>query len=335
MTALRPVLMIILTLGLLAAPLAAEAQQPGKIYRIGFLSLGSPPTSVTPSSGIEAFRQRLREFGYVEGRNVVIESRWGQGKLETLPALAAELVNLPVDIIVTVATATALAAQKATGTIPIVMATSADPVLGGVVQSLARPGGNVTGLTLMTPDLTSKRLQLLKETVPGLSHVAAVHDPHPPHLILAQWIKENEAAARAFGLKLQVVDVGMDPSKWSEVFTFMAKAGVGGLSVIESPAFVSSRTRLAELAVRHGLPTMFPFREHAEAGGLMSYGPNILDLFRRSATYVDKILKGAKPADLPIEQSTKFELVINLRTAKVLGLTIPPAVLARADEVIE
>jgi putative ABC transport system substrate-binding protein len=286
---------------------------------------------------LEGLRQGLRELGYVEGRNVVIEYRWGQGNLETLPALAAELVHLRVDVIVTVATVVARAAQKATGTIPIVMATSADPVSGGVVASLARPGGNVTGLSLMTPDLTAKRLQLLKEAVPGLSRVAAVHDPHPPKPILAQWTKENEVAAGALGLRLQVVDLGADPATWGAALASMAKAGVGGLSFIESPVFGSgsNRTRLAELAVTHRLPTIFPFREHADAGGLMSYGVNLADLFRRAAGFVDRILKGAKPADLPVEQPTKFELVINLRTAKALGLTIPPSVLARADEVIE
>ncbi len=330
----RSVALVVLSLAMLTAPLAGEAQPAGKVYRIGFLSLGSPPTPATPHP-IEAFRQGLRELGYVEGRNVVIESRWGQGKLDALPALAAELVHLRVDIIVTVATMTAQAAHKATRTIPIVMATSADPVSGGVVDSLARPGGNVTGLSLMTPDLTAKRLQLLKEAVPGLSRVAAVHDRHAPQPILAQWIQENEGAARALGLTLHVVDLGADPGKWREAFASVVKAGVGGLSFIESPLFGSSRTDLAELALKHRLPTIFPFRQHAEAGGLMTYGVNLADLFRRAAGFVDKILKGTKPADLPIEQPTRFELVINGRTAKALGLTIPPSILIRVDQVIE
>jgi ABC-type uncharacterized transport system substrate-binding protein len=318
--------------GLVAAPLAAEAQQPAKIARIGYLSnnlAGNPLAR-------EAFLQRLRDLGYVEGRNLVIEYRDAEGNAERLPALAAELVALKVDVIVAAAgTRVAMVAKQATRTLPIVFIGAGDPVTSGLVTSLARPGGNVTGLSLLFPELAAKGLEHLKQAVPGVSRVAVLLEPGAvPEPTYKDILKGAGVAARALGVRLQVVEA-RGPEDFDRAFSDMTRARAGALAVLSTPMFASERRRLGDLAAKNRLPTVFQFREYVDAGGLMSYGPNIADLNRRAATYVDKILKGAKPADLPVEQPTKFELVINLKTAKALGLTIPPSLLGRADEVIQ
>jgi putative ABC transport system substrate-binding protein len=317
--------------GLLVAPLAAEAQQAAKIARIGYLSLnlaGNPHTR-------EAFRQGLRDLGYVEGRSVVIEYRDAEGKLERLPALAAELVALKVDVIVAVSTPQALAAKQATRTLPIVFATAADPVTSGLVTSLARPGGNVTGLSFLAPELVGKRLEQLKQAVPGVNRVAVLRQPggHGERTE-KDMLKEAEVAARTLEVRLQFVEAG-GPEDFDRAFSDMTRARADALTVLSSTMLFVERRHLVELAAKHRLPAVYTSREYVDAGGLMAYGPDLADLFRRTATYVDKILKGAKPADLPVEQPTKFELVINLKTAKALGLTIPQSLLGRADEIIQ
>ncbi len=317
---------------LLAAPLAAEAQQAAKVARIGYLS-----TNLAANPHLhEAFLQGLRDLGYVEGRNVVIEYRDAEGKPERLPALAAELVALKVDVIVVAeAHHAALAAKQATRTIPIVFAAAADPVESGLVTSLARPGGNVTGLSIVAPELVGKCLELLKQAVPGVSRVAVLWEPGAVgERTEKDMLKEADVAARALGVRLQFVEV-RGPADFDRAFSDMTRARAGALTVLPSNMFVNERRRLVDLAAKNRLPAVYPWRESVDAGGLMAYGPNLADLFRRAATYVDKILKGAKPADLPVEQPTKFELVINLKTAKALGLTIPPSLLQRADEVIQ
>ena len=297
--------------GLLAAPLVVEAQQAAKIARIGLL--GNDP--VGGAHLLEAFRQGLRDLGYVEGRNVVIEYRWAEGKFERLPALAAELVTLKVDVILATTVLTAVAAKQAIKTIPIVFFAAADPIRSGLVTSLARPCGNVTGLSILAPELIGKRLELLKQAVPGISRVAVLWEPDGGgERTDKDMLKRAEVAGQALGVRLQYVEA---------------------LTVLPSPMFFNERRRLVDLAAKHRLPAGYPWREGADAGGLISYGPSIADLYRRAATYVDKILKGAKPGDLPVEQPTKFELVINLKTAKALGLTIPPSLLRQADQVIE
>jgi putative ABC transport system substrate-binding protein len=327
----RRTFMAVLTGGLVVAPRASEAQQATKVARIGFLA-----TNLTASPHLpEAFRQGLRDLGYVEGRNVVIEIRDAEGKLERLPALAAELVALKVYVIVAGNTVHALAAKQATTTIPIVFTSVGDPVTDGLVTSLARPGGNVTGLSSLIPELVGKCLEQLTQAVPGVTRVAVLW--HPGGLgerTEKDMLKGAEVAARALGVRLQFVDA-RSPADLDRVFSEMTGARAGALAVLPSAMFSSERRRLVALAAKNRLPTVFPWREGVDAGGLMSYGPNIADNYRRAATYVDKILKGAKPADLPVEQPTKFELVINLKAAKALGLTIPPSVLARADEVIQ
>ena len=316
---------------LLAVPLAAEAQQAVKVARIGWL--GNNPGN-SPHLR-EAFLQGLRDLGYVEGRNLVMEYRFAEGKLERLPALAAELVALKVDVIVGPATASALAAKQAIRTIPIVFPAAADAVTSGLVTSLARPGGNVTGLSFLGPELIGKRLEQLKQAVPGVSRVAVLWQPGALGERTDKYIlKEAEVAARALGVRPQFVEA-RGPADFDRAFSDMTRARAGALTVWSTPMFVSERRRLVDLAAKNRLPAVYPWREFVDAGGLMSYGPDLADMFRRAATYVDKILKGAKPADLPVEQPTKFELVINLKTAKALGLTIPASVLARADEVIQ
>jgi len=317
--------------GLLAAPPAAEAQQAAKVARIGFLALNLAASPHLP----EAFRQGLRDLGYVEGRNVVIEYRSAEGKRERLPALAAELVALKVDVIVAGNTPAALAAKQATTTLPIVFTSVVDPVTDGLVASLARPGGNVTGLSNLAPELVGKRLELLKQAVPGVSRVAALWQPGVfPERTDQDMLKAADVAARALGVRLQFVEA-RGPADIDRAFADMTKARAGALTVLGSPMFINERRRLVDLAAKNRLPAVYPAREFVDAGGLMSYGPNLADLFRRAATYVDKILKGTKPADLPVEQPTKFELVINAKTAKALGVTIPQSLLGRADEVIE
>jgi putative ABC transport system substrate-binding protein len=307
---------------LLAAPLAAEAQQAAKVARIGYLVGAS--LSLSPHLH-EAFRQGLRDLGYVEGRNVVMEYR----------DAAAELVALKVDVIVAGGTPLALAAKQATKTIPIVFATAADPVGSGLVTSLARPGGNLTGLSILAPELVGKRLEQLKQGVPGVSRVAVLwqpggHDERTDKDIL----KEAEVSARTLGVRLQFVEA-RGPADFDRAFSDMTRARVGALTVLTSVMFLNERRRLVDLAAKNRLPAVYSAREFVDDGGLMAYGPDRTDLYRRAAAYVDKILKGAKPADLPVEQPTKFELVFNLKTAKALGLTIPQSLLQRADEVIE
>jgi len=328
----RRTFMATLAGGLLALPLAAEAQQAAKAARIGYLASGGDP-GASPTG--RAFLQGLRDLGYVEGRNVVIEYRFAEEKLERLPALAAELVALKVDVIVAPNTPAALAAKQATRTIPIVFSFAADPLTSGLVTSLARPGGNVTGLSLLGPELVGKCLELLKETVPRVSRVAYLWQPGAlDERQEKDRLKRAEVAARALGMQLQFVGA-RGPEDFDRAFTDMTRARAGALTVLGGAMLFTERRRLVDLAAKNRLPAMYSWREFVDAGGLMAYGPNLTDSQRRAATYVDKILKGAKPGDLPVEQPTKFELVINLKTAKALGLTIPPSVLGRADEVIQ
>ncbi len=317
-----------LTLGLLAAPLAGEAQSPSRVPRIGVIATGSPATSA-PS--FDAFREGLGERGLVDGRTVLIEYRWAEGRAERFPAFAAELVGLKVDLILASSTPAALAAKNATTTIPIVFATSADPV-GTLVASLARPGGNVTGLSLLAPELVARQLQLLKEAVPRVSRVAVLSNPANRYTALL--VKETEAAAQSLGVRVHLLEA-READAFDRAFSVVARERPGALFVLFDPVFFNHRARIVALTNENRLPAMYPHREYAEAGGLMAYGADLHDNFRRAATFVDKILKGAKPADLPVEQPTKFELGINVRAAKALGLTIPPALLARADDVIQ
>jgi putative ABC transport system substrate-binding protein len=312
-------------------PVAADAQQAAKVARVGYLGTNLSASPHLP----EAFRQGLRDLGYVEGRNVVIDYRFAEGKLERLPALAAELVALKVDVIVVGAEPHSLAAKQATKTLPIVFATATDPVASGLVTSLARPGGNMTGLATLSPELVGKRLELLKQVVPGVSLVAVLwHPGGAGERTGKDMLKEIEVGALALGVQIQFVET-RDPEDFGRAFSDMTRAHAGALTVWTSPALYNERKRLVDLAAKNRLPAVYPSREFVDAGGLMAYGPNLADMYRRAATYVDNILKGAKPADLPVEQPTKFELVINLKTAKALGLTVPPSLIARADEVIE
>jgi putative ABC transport system substrate-binding protein len=312
---------------LFALCFSAQAQQ-GKIPRIGYLSTVSLSVN---AARIEALLQGLRELGYVEGKNVVIEWRSAEGKLDRLPSLAAELVRLKVDVIVAAAPPPTRAAKKATATIPIVMAFADDPVGSEFVASLARPGGNVTGLSSLAPEISGKQLELLKEIIPRLSRVAVLGTSTVPQY--AQVVKEIELAANAFGVKVQYIDV-LNAKGIETAFRAANKAHADAVVVLGSPILNSQRTQIVELAAKSRLPATYSRPEYVEVGGLMTYGVKITDLFHRAAIYVDRILKGAKPADLPVEQPTKFELVINLKTAKQIGLTIPPNVLARADRVI-
>jgi putative ABC transport system substrate-binding protein len=313
-------------LAFLAASITAEAQRAGKVWRIGLLRTSGSTT------GLDAFQQRLRELGYVERQNLVIEYRNAEGRAERLPPLAAELVRLKVDIIVTIGTQAALAAKQATTVIPIVMGSSGDAVGTGLVQSLARPGGNVTGTTGISPELSGKRLELLKEAFPKKSQVAVLWNPTNPLGVLEH--KETVAAARTLGLMVQWFDA-RTPEEIDAGVAEAAKARADVLIVFPDPVFVTARAQIVSLAAKHRLPAMYVFREYTVAGGLMSFGPNIPETLRRAATYVDKILKGTKPGDLPVEQPTKFDLVVNLKTARALGLTVPQSVLLRAADIIE
>jgi putative ABC transport system substrate-binding protein len=317
------VVVVLLVLGVIA-----EAQQPAKIPRIGYLTGATPDGQ---SARIEPFRQGLRELGYVEGKNIFIEHRYAEGKLDRLPALAAELVRLKVDVIVTGRQAITRAAKNATNTIPIVMAQDGDPVGNGFVASLARPGGNITGLSNFAPEIGGKQLELLKEIIPKLSRVAALGNSTEPNN--AQILKETEIAAGAFGVKLEYLDV-LSPKDIETAFRAASKGRAEAVLVLQSRVFNTQRKQIVELAVTGRLPAIYSSREYVEGGGLMTYGVSFTDLYRRAATYVNKILKGAKPADLPVEQPTKFEFIVNLKAAKQIGLTIPPNVLARADRVI-
>jgi putative ABC transport system substrate-binding protein len=313
-----------------AAPLAAEAQQAGKVYRIGYLST---PTRESVERGLDAFLRKLRELGWVEGQNLTIEYRWAEGKVERLPDLAADLVRRKVDLIVAPAGSAALAAKNATSSIPIVMIFPSDPVEIGLVASLRRPGGNITGTTFTPgPEIFGKQLQILTETIPHATRVALLWNPADPSFATQK--REVEAAARSLHIRLQHVEA-RGPDEFDSAFAAMARERAHALLVGGTSTFLAHRTRIAELAVKGRLPTMCNFREIVEAGGLMAYTINMADFVGHAAVYVDKILKGAKPADLPVEQPTKFELTINLKTAKALGLTIPQSVLARADAVIQ
>ena len=316
---------------LVAASLTAEAQAPAKIARIGFIDPGLPDTSL-----FEAFRQGLRDLGYVEGRNILIEFRTAQGKPERFPPLAAELVALKVDVIVTGAgTLAARAAQHASSTLPIVAVAVGDPVTSTLVSSLARPGGNVTGLSVLTPELVGKCLEQLKLAVSSISRVAFLLQPGAvPERTQMDILREAEVAARALGMHLQVVEA-RGAEDFDRAFSNMISGRADAMFVLSTPVFSAERRRLVELAAKNRFPAVYSYRVYVDAGGLMSYGPNLVELSRRAATYVDKILKGVKPGDLPVEQPTKFELVINLKTAKELGLMIPQSVLARADELLQ
>jgi len=326
---LGKIFVLFLTTILLTTASATQAQQPTKVPRIGFLIASSRSVN---AARYETFLQGLRELGYEEGKNIVIEWRSGEGRFDRLAALAAELIRLKVDIIVTAGPADTRAAREATSTIPIVMTFDNDPVGNGFIASLARPGGNITGFSTLAPELSSKQLELLKEIVPKSSRVAILGNSTNPGNALA--LKEIEAAAKAFGLKLQYLDI-LDPKAIETAFRTASKSGVEAILVLGIPLLNSERKQLVELAVKNRLPAIYYTGDLVEAGGLMTYGVNRNDLARRAATYVDKILKGAKPAELPVEQPKKFELIINLKAAKQIGLTIPPNVLARADKVIK
>ena len=313
----------------LAAVQFAEAQQPTKVPRIGFLNATFPSTM---SARIEAFRQGLRELGYVEGKNITVQWLSADGKPDRLPDLAADLVRHKVDIIVTAGGISTRAAKEATFTIPIVMTQDNDPVGDGFVASLARPGGNITGLSTLAPELSGKRLEILREVVPKLSRVAVLGTSTIPGY--AQVIREIELAAKAFGVKLQYLDV-LDSKDIETAFRAASKRRAQAVLTLVSPFLASQRAQIVELAVKNRLPAIFPDGRYVEAVGLMSYGVNVLDLDRRAATYVNKILKGRKPADLPVEQPMKFEFIVNLQAAKKIGLTIPPNVLVRANRVIK
>jgi putative tryptophan/tyrosine transport system substrate-binding protein len=318
------------TLGamLLALCSSAQAQQQKQVPRIGYLVTGSASAH---SARREAFQKGLRDLGYVEGQNIVIEYRYAEGKIERLPDLAAELVRLKLEVIVASPTESIRAAMNATKTIPIVMGTAGDPVAAGFVVSLAHPGGNVTGSSQMSPELGGKRLELLKESFKKVFVVAVLHTGTATQTVQ---MKEMELVARALGLQLQLVKI-QGQSDLETALSVISKGRATALTGLTSPVFFFNRERIAQFAAKNRLPAIYPAREYVESGGLMSYGPNIAENHRRAATYVDKILKGAKPADLPVEQPTKFEFIISLRAAKQIGVTIPPNVLARADIVIK
>jgi putative tryptophan/tyrosine transport system substrate-binding protein len=306
----------------------AQAQQTAKIPRIGYLTASTPSAN---SARTDGFRQGLRELGYVEGKNVVVEWRYAEGKFDRLPALAAELVRLKVDVIVTSGATGTRTAKEATNTIPIVMAQDRDPVASGFVASLSRPGGNITGLSTLAPEISGKQLELLKEIVPKFSRVAVIGSSAEPGN--AQVLKEMELAARALKVQVQNFDI-LAPKDIETSFRAATRGHADAILVLQSQFFAPNRAQIIDLAVKSRLPVAYSGRSYVEAGGLMTYSVNVNDLDRRAAAYVDKILKGAKPADLPVEQPTKFEFIINLKAAKQIGLTIPPNVLARADKVI-
>jgi ABC-type uncharacterized transport system substrate-binding protein len=316
---------------LFALCVSAEAQQPKKAHRIGFLLPGSP-TSPAVRNNLEAFRQGLRDLDYVEGQNITIEYRYAEGKSDRLPGLASELVRLKADLIVVASTPAALAAKNATKEIPVVFETIGDPIATGVVASFARPGGNITGVTMGGAELYGKRLELLKETIPKLSRAALLWNPTSKAGPLN--LKETQAAAQALKLQIQSLEVRR-PEDIEAAFDAATRAKTGAMMITQFPPVTTHRKAIVELAARHRLPVIYPEREWPDTGGLMSYGSNVDDTYRRLAVYVDRILKGAKPADLPVERSTKLELVINLKTANQIGLAIPPNVLARAERVIK
>jgi putative ABC transport system substrate-binding protein len=311
----------------IAWPLPARAQQPPKVPRIGYVRAETPP-----AVDIEAFRQGLREHGYVEGKNIIVEYRWAEGNEERLRSVVAELIHLNVDLIVSSAPAATRAAKEATTTIPIVMVLVADPVAFGFVASLARPGGNITGFAFLLPELSGKRLEVLKDFVPTLSRVAVLWNAANSYKL--QDLREVQTVSSALGVTLHTFPVS-GPNDFDDAFNAAVEARVDGVLTLEDPFTIAHRKRIVDLALRHRLPALYAVRPFVDAGGLMSYGPNRADQNRRAASYVDKILKGAKPADLPVEQPTKFEFIINLKTAKALSLAVPSTLLVRADEVIE
>jgi putative ABC transport system substrate-binding protein len=325
------VLLRIVVLAVLAMPVVADAQV-AKVPRIGMLLSGAAPEPGQPSPLLDAFRGGLRDLGYVEGQNVVIEYRWAEGRNERFSDLVADLVRLNVAVIVTSGTPAVRAAKAATSTIPIVMTSVGDPVASGFVANLARPGGNITGLSLLDADLDGKRIELLKEAVPGLTQVAILWSANDPGMTLA--FSRVDVATRALGLSLQSLAV-REPGEFSGAFHAASAGRAEALIVTAQPFTLRHRAQILDLVAKHRLPAMYTTRGFVDTGGLMAYGPSLSDLYRRAASYVDKILRGAKPAELPVEQPTKFEFVINLKTSKTLGLTIPPSLLLRADQVIE
>lgn len=315
---------------LAASARVAEAQQSKKLWRIGFLSSVSPEQYAHLYA---AFVQGLRDLGYIEGQNIVIEARWAEGKTDRLPELAADLVRLKVDVIVsTGGTVTAVAVKKVTTTIPIVFTAGGDLVRVGLISSLARPGGNVTGLSMLTTEMGIKRLELVKETFPKIRRVGVMANPVNPAYAIQ--VAEAQAAAKSLALQVEIMEV-KDPKDFESGFSKIAEKGAGALLILTDVMFNAERQRIADLAIKKRLPAIYEFREFVEAGGLMSYGTNIVAVYRRLATYVDKIVKGARPGEIPVEQPTNFEFFINLKTAKQIGVTIPPNVLARADKVIK
>jgi ABC-type uncharacterized transport system substrate-binding protein len=321
----KKVICLALSAILLALVLPTQAQQPKKVPRIGILS----PLSSSADDLLDAFRQGLRELGYVEGRNIVIEYRSAEGRNDRLPELAAELVRLKVDVLVTTGPAAVGAGKQATSTIPIVMGAVGDAVDFGFVASLARPGGNITGMSWLGPELNAKRLELLKEVFPKVVRVAVLWDPATPKT----YVRATEVAARSLGINLRVLEVAKS-NEFDHAFATLTGDGAGALEVMPSTMFASQMRQLVDLAAKSRLPAIFPDERYAQAGGLLSYGPSFPEMYRRAATYVDKILKGAKPGDLPVEQPMRFEFIINVKAAKQIGLTIPPKVLVRADKVI-
>ena len=324
-----------LALALLAAPLVVEAQQAGKTYRIAFVHFPTRLNSIS-AAGLEALRQGLRDLGWIEGKDFVIELRLAESE-EKLPEMAAQVVREKFDLILTANTFAAIAVKGATTTIPMVMNGVCDPVECGVVGSLAHPGGNITGTTVITSEVAGKRIEFLKEIVPGLKRVAAIPYGPDDFCVRVVWLKQSEATARALGITLQrpKLEPWMSADEWDAAFAALKKDGVGAVTVMEGPIYVLQAPQITAAALKHGLPTVFAFRPQVEAGGLMSYGANSIAMWQRGAYFVDRILRGAKPGDLPIEQPTKFELIINGKTAKALGLTIPPSLLMLADELIE
>lgn len=326
----------VMTIGAVLA-LPAFAQQSAKVYRIGLLTSGAPPPPGTRNLNYEAFRQALRELGWVEGRNIVIDERFGEGKPEATAARAAELVQMKVDLIVATTTTATAAAGKATQSIPIVMGSAANPLATGLVASLSRPGGNITGLTLETSETAGKRIELLQFALPGLRRIAAIHPSEMREVpAVKQWINDSAAAAKRLGLIFAPLGLHQaEREGWDQVLRKAAAEGLRAATLMETPTYLAYRLRLAELTLKHRIATIFPFREHAEAGGLMAYGADLVDLYRRAAGFVDKILKGAKPGDLPVEQPVKFTFVVNLKTARAMSLAFPQDILVRADRVIE
>jgi putative ABC transport system substrate-binding protein len=324
-------LVLALIAGALAAPVASFAQQPAKIARVGFLYPGFPDG--VGSVGLRALRDGLHELGYVEGKNLQLELRWGEGKIERLPALAAELVQLKVDVIVAATSPSVVAARQATRTIPIVMPTSSDPAGDGLVASLAHPGGNITGLSIMSPELGEKRIQMLKELFPRVSHPMAVLW-NPDYVGMRARFEQARVAAPAVGLTVRSVEV-RDTRELDAAFEAITREHPEALLLLVDPFTFSQRSRIVEFAAEQRIPAMYETSDFVDVGGLISYGPIVADQYRRAAAYVDKILRGAKPADLPIEQPTKFELAINMRAAKALGIKFPESILLRADKVIE